>query len=97
MPNYEFKCEDCGNVFCRLLGINNRNQPLTESCEKCGCNKINRNYSAIGIFSDNNCTPNSKTGGEWNELMSKIKPKIPKRYHKNLDAASSRTARRWMG
>jgi hypothetical protein len=29
--------------------------------------------------------------------MSKIKPKIPKRYHKNLDAASSRTARRWMG
>jgi len=97
MPNYEFNCEECGFVFCRLLEIDNRNQPLNESCEKCGCNKISRNYSAIGIFSDNTCNANKKTGGQWNELMSKMKSKLPKRYHENLDTASSRSGRLWKG
>jgi len=97
MPNYEFKCDDCGNIFSRFLKIEERNQPLSESCVKCGCSRMNRNYSAIGILSDSTQTANKKTGGQWNELMAKIKPKIPKRYHKNLDEASSRNGRRWKG
>jgi len=40
-------------------------------------------------------TPNSKTGGDWNELMTKMKKGLPKAAHANLDRASDRNLRRW--
>jgi putative FmdB family regulatory protein len=98
MPNYEFICEDCGHSFCRLLSIDNRNTPLDEGCEKCNSKSINKEYSINPlILSDNTMTANKKTGGQWNELMSKMKSGMPKRYHERLDIASSRTSRRFMG
>lgn len=98
MPNYEFKCDNCDSYFCRLLSIGDRNIPLTENCEHCGSVSIVKSYSTGPLLlSDSTMTPNKKTGGQWNELVSKIKKGTPKRFHNNLDVASSRTARRWMG
>lgn len=98
MPNYGFICEDCKHSFCRLLPIDKRNDPLTESCEVCNSTRINKEFSSNPtLLSDSTMTANKKTGGQWNELMTKIKTGIPKRYHHRLDESSSRTARRWKG
>lgn len=97
MPNYEFKCDGCGNIFTRLLSISDRNSPLTESCNICNCIRINKSFSCPLLLSDSKLTANKKTGGQWSELMGKIKKGIPKRYHQKLDISSSRTGKRWMG
>lgn len=97
MPNYEFKCEGCGEVFSRLLSISDRNLPLTESCSVCNCKTINKTFSAPLLLSDCTITADKKTGGQWSQLMGKIKKGIPKRYHEKLDMSSARTGKRWMG
>lgn len=97
MPNYEFKCDKCDHIFCRFLSITDRNIPLHENCENCNCQSISKTFSTALLLSDSTMTANKKTGGQWNELMKKMKAGTPKRYHNNLDTASSRTARRWMG
>ena len=98
MPNYGFICEYCNHSFCRLLPIDKRDDPLTECCEKCNSKHINKEFSINPLLlSDSTMTANKKTGGQWNELMSKMKGGMPKKYHQRLDEASSRTSRRWMG
>ena len=98
MPNYGFICEDCGHSFCRLLPIEKRNSPLKEGCEKCNSGSINKQFSSNPLLlSDTTMTANKKTGGQWNDLMSKMKSGMSKRYHERLDIASSRTSRRWKG
>lgn len=97
MPNYEFICESCGDRFQQLLSITDREKPLSESCSKCGDRKIKRNYDqqTVSLASDMLLTPNKKTGGQWNELMTKMKKGLPKYTHANLDNATNRNARRW--
>ena len=97
MPVYGFVCENCNNKFDRFLSISDREKPLTECCEKCGANNIHRDYDnqTSTLLADAMVTPNSKTGGAWNELMSKIKPGLPKHTHANLDRATNRNSRRW--
>ena len=97
MPNYEFKCDKCENSFSEFLSMKDRDIPLTNECAACGSKSICRVFSSIGIAADTTLTPNSATKGGWNELMKKIKKGVPTRYHQNLDTASSRTGRRWMG
>ena len=49
------------------------------------------------LNSDSLLNANRATGGQWNELMTRMKSGIPKRYHNTLDAASKNTGRRWLG
>lgn len=97
MPNYEFICDDCGVKFERFLPISERESPLGESCSGCGKKKIRRDYDGqvVSLASDSMVTPNSKTGGDWNELMTRMKKGLPKAAHANLDRASDRNLRRW--
>ena len=44
---------------------------------------------------DTTMTANKKTGGQWNELMTRMKNYTPDRYHTRLDTATSRTGRRF--
>jgi putative FmdB family regulatory protein len=100
MPNYGFLCENCDKTFDCFLKIDERNDPILEECPHCKTKgKIAKDYSSLSqsLNSDSNLTPNNKTGGQWNELMSKMKHNIPKRYHGNLDSASNRSGRRWLG
>jgi putative FmdB family regulatory protein len=97
MPNYGFCCTKCSQKFDRFLTISNREAPLTESCESCGKKSIIRDYDnqTSSLTSDSLNTPNKKTGGDWNELMKKLKPGLPKYTHANLDNATNRSCRRW--
>jgi putative FmdB family regulatory protein len=97
MPNYGFICNACGNKFDRILSILDREQPLTESCSSCGEKNISRDFDnqTSALMADSMVTPNSKTGGDWNELMSKMKKGLPKYTHGNLDIASNRNMRKW--
>ena len=97
MPYYGFVCDNCGEKFDRFLSISNREQPLTESCGKCNHSSIRRDYEnqTSALTADSLVTPNKKTGGAWNELMSKMKKGLPRHTHANLDNATNRSLRRW--
>jgi putative FmdB family regulatory protein len=97
MPNYEFICDGCKNIFEKFLPISERERPLGEKCSSCGEIKVRRNYDGqvVSLASDALVTPNSKTGGDWNELMTRMKKGLPKSAHSNLDRASDRNLRRW--
>lgn len=97
MPIYSFICENCEIAFDEVLSVDDRNTPTQCKCKKCNKNSIVRGINNISIFSDSTLTANKKTKGDWNRLTDKIKTGIPKRYHSNLDRASSRTGRRFMG
>jgi len=79
--------------------MNERDNPLSEPCPECGKTTIKKGICASSITSDNTLTADKATGGRWGELMKKMKesPVLPKKYHSNLDAASSRSGRRWRG
>lgn len=99
MPTYEFSCEKCKHTFDLYLKIEEREKPLSEPCPECNAKKVTRNYNNYtqAITSDTTFNANKATGGRWNELMGRMKKGIAKRYHKNLDIASSQTGRHWSG
>lgn len=100
MPNYGFVCDKCEHSFDVILSMNDREKPLGEKCPKCKKKKgIRRQYDSYSqpIGTDATLTPNKATGGQWNELMSKMKRGTAKRFHKNLDQATSNTGRYWKG
>lgn len=100
MPNYGFICDKCEYSFDELLSITERELPLSKACPNCKKKKsVRRQYDSFSqpIGSDATLTPNKATGGKWNELMTKMKRGVSKRFHKNLDSASSRTGRYWKG
>jgi putative FmdB family regulatory protein len=97
MPNYGFICDNCKHTFDRYLSMNDREQPLSEACEKCSENKIVRDYTNFSqpIATDTNYTPDKKTGGQWSQLMNKIKKGVAKRHHHKLDRATDRSGHKW--
>lgn len=100
MPTYEFICDKCKHQFEELLSINDRENPIKEKCPSCKKKGgVNRNYNSYTqtIGSDTTLNANKATGGQWNELMGRMKGGIAKRYHKNLDIASKQTGRYWSG
>jgi putative FmdB family regulatory protein len=100
MPNYGFLCEACSKEFERFLKIDEREIPISEECPHCKTKgKIVKDFSSLSpaLNSDSNLTPNNATGGQWNELMGRMKSGLPKRYHANLESASNKSGRRWLG
>jgi putative FmdB family regulatory protein len=99
MPVYGFVCENCEHSFDEFLSIPNREEPISKPCPKCSENKIRRCFDSYSqtIGSDHTYDANKATGGKWNALMGKMKNGIPKRFHKNLDIASSQKGRYWKG
>lgn len=97
MPIYSFICETCNFEFDEILSMNKRKAPTKCNCKSCNEKTVVSKIGTISIFSDSTLTANKKTKGDWNRLTDKIKKGIPKRYHSNLDRASSRTGRRFKG
>jgi len=100
MPMYGFICNKCNHSFEQFASINEREIPLSEPCPNCKKKKgIQRSFDGFSqaVGSDANLTPNKATGGQWNELMGRMKKGVAKRHHKNLDQASSNTGRYWAG
>lgn len=99
MPNYGFVCEKCNHSFDKLLSISERETPLNLPCPECKAKKVKRQYDSFTqtIGSDVTLNANKATGGKWNELMTRMKKGTAKRFHKNLDIASSHTGKYWKG
>lgn len=97
MPNYAFKCENCEKKWECFLTVSERDTPLKEKCPHCNKKKIAKDWmeNSLSIGVDATLTPNKATGGRWNELMSKMKAGMPKRYGRKLDSPNNMSGRRW--
>ena len=91
MPIYEYNCSECNCQFDRYLSVTERETPVTEPCPECGETKVRKGISVTTMGVDMNCTPDRKTNGDWSKLVDKLKHGTPERYHKSLDATSTRS------
>ena len=100
VPTYQYVCNKCNHGFDEFMKMEDREIPTTKACPSCKKKKsVVRDYNSFSqsIGSDATVTPNKVTGGKWNEMMGRMKKGLAKRYHKNLDSASSNTGRYWSG
>lgn len=99
MPNYSYMCESCSEKWDCIMNMNDRDKPTKSPCPKCKEKKVVRDWSdnTLSISADATLTPNKATGGRWNELMSKMKAGMPKRYGRKLDSPNNMTGKRWYG
>ena len=78
--------------------MNEDNPPSKEPCPECGKKEVTKAVSMpAGLGSDSTLTPDKVTGGDWSEMMGRIKKNLPKRLHHKIDKSTSRTGRRWKG
>jgi len=96
MPVYEYYCEGCEERFEAILPMARFDEPTTEPCP--GCRLLGtvhrRMPSSILTGVDATLTPNKKTGGQWGQLMDRMKRNLPPSHHKQLDDASSQSGKR---
>jgi putative FmdB family regulatory protein len=81
MPVYGFICDKCNHSFDVYLTMDERDGPLKKKCP--GCSKKKGIRRQYDSFSQSIGTDSTLTPN--------------KRYHKNLDQASSNTGRYWRG
>lgn len=98
MPSYDYMCEACNKTWDDFHMISSRDVPCKKPCPHCKKKKVKRTLpSEFHLDADTTLTANKKTGGQWNDLMHKMKDYTPDRYHDKLDKASSNTGKRWGG
>lgn len=103
MPFYDYVCNKCNHKFELSLRMAEVDTPCEKACPNCKKkNCISQDLRVVdsngrvrlpGVSVDNTLTPDTVTGGQFSQVMNKIKKGIPKRYHENLDRAASRTGR----
>ena len=96
MPIYEYHCDACKERFDAILPMARYDEPTTEPCPGCRLTgTVHRRVpSRIQTGVDANVTPNKKTGGQWGQLMDKMKRGLPPSHHEQLDRASSLSGKR---
>lgn len=47
MPIYNYHCEDCGENFEVLKGVNSENSEL--KCKKCGSENVKKDFSTFNV------------------------------------------------
>ena len=98
MPTYDYKCNACEHAFESFHTMSEDNTPDKKSCPKCKEKQITKTVSKpAGIGVDSTLTPNKKTGGDWNEMMGRIKKGLPERYRAGIDKSTNMTGKRWSG
>jgi|TARA_R110001583_G_scaffold5565_2_gene29950 putative FmdB family regulatory protein len=97
MPNYDYMCEACDETWEDFQMVSGRDKPCKKPCPHCKKKKVKRTlpteFPQMGV--DQTLTANKKTGGQWNELMNKVKDYTPERFHGKLDKSSSQSGKRW--
>lgn len=99
MPTYDYRCGSCDHLFESVQMMADDMKPTKEPCPECGKKEVTKSWARVtpGLCSDSNTTPDKKTGGQWSEMMGKIKSNLPERYKPNIDKATNRNGRRWYG
>jgi putative FmdB family regulatory protein len=64
MPLYEYKCDDCGHRFEKLVGLSAADE--VQECPACGATACQRQYSAFA----SNVKKGSFTGGATDDCGS---------------------------
>ena len=79
MPNYDYKCDTCDNVFEEFHSIADRNIPVGKICGEPNCEgKIESKIGFPGFAYDNIKTKHSKKEPGWfREKMQEMKVKVP--------------------
>ena len=96
MPTYDYRCNACEHAFEVFHLMSEDNPPAKKPCPECGKKKVTKSVSKpAGLGADTNLTPDKVTGGDWSEMMGRIKKNLPKRFHKKLDKSTSMTGRKW--
>ena len=97
MPSYDYMCEACNETRDDFQMISSRDAPCKKPCPHCKKKKVKRTLPTEfpQMEADSTLTANKKTGGQWNELMHKMKDYTPNRYHDKFDKASSNSGKRW--
>ena len=93
MPIYEYTCKKCNHVHDEMRSIDSRDSPI--DCPECEHKECSRNITGAMGAVDTNLTADRVTGGQYSELMDKMKRGTPKSYHKNLDRSTSRNGSIW--
>ena len=96
MPIYEYHCDVCKEKFDAVLPMARYDEPTTEPCPACAATKsVHRGVpSSIQTGVDANMTPNKRTGGQWGQLMDKMKRNLPSDSIDMLDRASTNSGKR---
>jgi putative FmdB family regulatory protein len=96
MPTYDYMCESCKETWENFSIISDRDKPCASKCPHCKEKKVIRGFVEFpSTTTDSTLTANKKSGGQWNELMHKMKNYTPDRLHDRLDQSSSRTGKSW--
>jgi len=96
MPTYDYRCNACEHVFEAFHLMSEDNPPAKKPCPECGKKKVTKSVSKpAGLGADTNLTPDKVTGGDWSEMMGRIKKNLPKRFHQKLDKSTNMTGRKW--
>tara|TARA_R110000765_G_scaffold300786_1_gene395315 strand:- start:64 stop:306 length:243 start_codon:yes stop_codon:yes gene_type:complete len=74
-------------------------KPTKEPCPECGKKEVTKSWAGVtpGIGCDMTLTPDKKTGGQWSEMMGRIKKGLPKKYHGKIDKSTNMHGSRWKG
>ena len=98
MPIYDYKCEQCGKAFESFQSYEEREKPCDDPCPGCLLEGVKRFFGGFpGLAADSTLSPDKKTGGQWSEMMNKIKDGIPPKYHSGLDKSTNMSGKRWYG
>ena len=98
MPSYDYRCEACGKIWDLFTTVSNRDKACKQKCPYCGEKKVIRHIGEFpSMATDSTLNANTKTGGQWNDLMHKMKSYTPDRFHDKLDKSTSQTGKRWKG
>jgi len=99
MPTYDYRCNACEHLFESVQLMADDMKPTKKPCPECGKKEVTKSWAGVtpGIGCDMTLTPDKKTGGDWSEMMGRIKKGLPKRYQKSIDKSTEMTGKRWKG
>ena len=99
MPTYDYRCNACEHLFESVQMMADDMIPTKEPCPECGKKEVTKSWAGVtpGIGCDMTLTPDKKTGGQWSEMMSRIKKGLPKKYHGGIDKSTNMSGQRWKG
>ena len=95
---YDYQCEACNHQFDRFELIATRDEPCDRPCPDCNETKVRRGWFNAPVGGvDANLTPDKATGGQWSQLMNKLKKSkvVNREGQKNLEQASNRTGAKY--
>ena len=94
MPIYEYTCTKCDHVHDDIRTVANRDEPI--DCPECEHNECSRNIlNSVMAAVDTNLTPDKATGGQYSEMIDKMKHGTPKSYHETLDRGTNQNGSIW--